>query len=159
MLIGVVLLLIFSYLDSKWRHIKEFEEYKESFDSVVSEIKQLKSSNILDTVKSSDEFKLFISYKDNNADKIVCYDGINGEYIDLPFNQIQLFDRLNDYFLHKVELVWIYNDGRISIGGDFRKMIVYSESDIKPDFYFYPNDGVSFRTYKLDSNWYLLLLK
>lgn len=46
--------------------------------------------------------------------------------------------------------------GRISYAGDGSRVYVYMENDQPPSFFWYPDDGLRFETYKICDNWYLL---
>ena len=155
-LLILILVFLFNYLDLERRYTKEFDEYKSTFDTIVSEVKKTNDS---DKENSFDGYILHVEYENDEPQRITRFDDTSNQYVEVSFDKISLLDNASKYFGHKVDMIWIYANGRISIGGDFRKMIVYSESGKRPDFYFDPDDETAFRTYKLDSNWYLLILK
>ena len=73
----------------------------------------------------------------------------------LSKKEIFMLRLINEFMNDDFESIVCF-DSRISYEGDGGRMIVYSP-DEKPDFFFYPGDGLHFHAYKLQDNWYLLI--
>ena len=121
-----------------------FKQYADDFEA----IKDVFVAANLDLGENGLETYLLVQ----NEESVIT--GLFSCPINLTKEEVRSLNRLQEFL--RFDTI-ILEEDRIRFGGLSHKMVVWSKSGVKPEYFYSPDDDVRFKTEKLSENWFFLL--